>query len=240
MCIYVTHATRAFRTTTCREREFSLDQIWYVYFFLATKGHGEHPRMRDQLNTGATSEITWIWQTIQTIHIPIHANKVKMKGWLWRPNNIRGRYGHTEPYPVRSTILRCVHISRKTKFYKNNLQLYELQIRLTAAMHNVNNATQKQQGIRKNQCSQQNFLSLYFCLWKLGYHKCNSFWNIINSFSLGYFQPKTSWHLSYWWGNSPKKNLSQENCPDRESNPGPLRDRCACYLLLRSGGPWFQ
>ena len=35
----------------------------------------------------------------------------------------------------------------------------------------------------------------------------------------------------------PRKNLTQETCPDRGSNPGPLRDKRACYLLLHSGGP---
>ena len=34
----------------------------------------------------------------------------------------------------------------------------------------------------------------------------------------------------------PRKNLTQESCPDRGSNPGPLRDRRACYRLLHSGG----
>ena len=34
----------------------------------------------------------------------------------------------------------------------------------------------------------------------------------------------------------PRKNLSQETCPDRGSNPGPLRDKRACYHLLHSGG----
>ena len=34
----------------------------------------------------------------------------------------------------------------------------------------------------------------------------------------------------------PRKNLTQETCPDRESNPGPLRDRCECYRLAHSGG----
>ena len=29
----------------------------------------------------------------------------------------------------------------------------------------------------------------------------------------------------------PQKNLSQETCPDRGSNPVPLRDRRACYRL---------
>ena len=34
----------------------------------------------------------------------------------------------------------------------------------------------------------------------------------------------------------PRKNLTQETCPDRRSNPGPLRDKRACYHLLHSGG----
>ena len=34
----------------------------------------------------------------------------------------------------------------------------------------------------------------------------------------------------------PRKNLIQETCPDRGSNPDPLRDRRACYHLVHSGG----
>ena len=34
----------------------------------------------------------------------------------------------------------------------------------------------------------------------------------------------------------PRKNLTQETCPDRGSNPGSLRDRRACYHLVHSGG----
>ena len=34
----------------------------------------------------------------------------------------------------------------------------------------------------------------------------------------------------------PRINLTQETCPDRGSNPGPLRDRRACYHLPHSGG----
>ena len=34
----------------------------------------------------------------------------------------------------------------------------------------------------------------------------------------------------------PRKNLTQETCPDRGSNPDPLRDRRACYHLSHSGG----
>ena len=34
----------------------------------------------------------------------------------------------------------------------------------------------------------------------------------------------------------PRTNLTQETCPERGSNPGPLRDRRACYRLFHSGG----
>ena len=34
----------------------------------------------------------------------------------------------------------------------------------------------------------------------------------------------------------PQKNLTQETCPNCGSNPGLLRDRCACYHLAHSGG----
>ena len=34
----------------------------------------------------------------------------------------------------------------------------------------------------------------------------------------------------------PRKNFTQEACPDRGSNPGPLRDRRASYRLAHSGG----
>ena len=36
----------------------------------------------------------------------------------------------------------------------------------------------------------------------------------------------------------PRKNLTQESCHDRGSNPGPLRDKRACYRLLHSG--WIE
>ena len=51
----------------------------------------------------------------------------------------------------------------------------------------------------------------------------------------GTLGPKVSWHLSYRWGK-PWENLTQKTCPDRGSNPGPLRDKSACYHLLHSGG----
>ncbi|PSN42659.1 hypothetical protein C0J52_13030 [Blattella germanica] len=34
----------------------------------------------------------------------------------------------------------------------------------------------------------------------------------------------------------PQKNLTQETCPDRESNPGPLRERRIRYPLLHNAG----
>ena len=34
----------------------------------------------------------------------------------------------------------------------------------------------------------------------------------------------------------PRKNLTQETCPDRGSNPDPLRDRRACYHLAHPYG----
>ena len=35
----------------------------------------------------------------------------------------------------------------------------------------------------------------------------------------------------------PRKNLTQETCPDRGSNLGPLRNRHICYCLLHNSGP---
>ena len=37
----------------------------------------------------------------------------------------------------------------------------------------------------------------------------------------------------------PRKNITQETCPDWGSNPGPLRDKRACYHLFHSGGLKF-
>ena len=38
----------------------------------------------------------------------------------------------------------------------------------------------------------------------------------------------------------PRKNLTQETCPNRGSNLGPLRNKHACYHLLHSGGLEFS
>ena len=50
----------------------------------------------------------------------------------------------------------------------------------------------------------------------------------------GPYGPKVSWHLTD--GGKPRKNLAQEICPDRGSNPSPLRDRRACCRLFHSSG----
>ena len=63
--------------------------LYHIHTFLTTQGHGGSPRMRDQL----TSETTRTWKTVYAIHTPIHSNKANMKGWLWRPNDIRGLCG---------------------------------------------------------------------------------------------------------------------------------------------------
>ena len=79
-----------YRATTCRERELTLD---HIRTFLNTQGRGGLPRMRDQLNAGATSETARTWKTIHIIHALSHSNNVHMKGWLWRTNDIRGPCG---------------------------------------------------------------------------------------------------------------------------------------------------
>ena len=43
-------------------------------------------------------------------------------------------------------------------------------------------------------------------------------------------------HICLTGEEKSRKNVTQETCPDRGSNPGPLRDRCACYHLAHSGG----
>ena len=59
-----------YRATTCRGREFIF--ISHTYF-LTTQGHGEPPRLRDQLNAGATSETAQTWKTIHIRHTLTHS-----------------------------------------------------------------------------------------------------------------------------------------------------------------------
>ena len=42
--------------------------------------------------------------------------------------------------------------------------------------------------------------------------------------------------IRFTGAENPRKSLTQETCPNRRSNPGPLRDRRACYHLAHSGG----
>ena len=79
-----------YRATTCRERELTLE---HVHTFLTTQWHGVPPPKMNQLNVWATSETTRTLKKLHTIHAHIHSNKANMKGWLWRPNDIRGPCG---------------------------------------------------------------------------------------------------------------------------------------------------
>ena len=51
--LYVTHATRALQSKTCKGRELTLDHIHNIF---TTQGHGEPLRMREQFNDGTSSE----------------------------------------------------------------------------------------------------------------------------------------------------------------------------------------
>ena len=88
-CFYVTHGIRALKSHDLSGQGINSGSHTY---FLSTQGHGDHPRMRDKLNAGATSEKTRTRKTIHAIHAPIHSNKMNMKKWLWRPNDVRGPY----------------------------------------------------------------------------------------------------------------------------------------------------
>ena len=81
---------RPYRATTCRGRELNFGSHTY---FLTTQGYGVPPQMRDQLNTGATSETAQTWKTIHTRHTFIYSNEANMKWWLWQPNDIQGPCG---------------------------------------------------------------------------------------------------------------------------------------------------
>ena len=83
----MTHATQALQRHDLSGQGINSESHTY---FLTTQGHGEPPRMSEQLNVGATSETAQTWKTIHTRHTLIHSNKVTMKWWLWRPNDIRG------------------------------------------------------------------------------------------------------------------------------------------------------
>ena len=85
----MTHATRTLQSYDLSGE--GINSGSHTYFFDPTRTW-RASRMSDQLNVGATSETTQTWKTIglHTIHAPINSNKANMKGWLWRPNDIRG------------------------------------------------------------------------------------------------------------------------------------------------------
>ena len=87
---YVTNAYRALKSHDLSGGELILD---HIHTFFEHTRTWRPPRMRDQLNAGASSKTTRTWKTIHILSAPIHSNKVHMKGRLWRPNDIRGLSG---------------------------------------------------------------------------------------------------------------------------------------------------
>ena len=86
-CLYVTHATRALQN-----HDLSGDGInsgSHTHFFDHTRTW-RPPQKMDQLNAGATFKTTRTWKMIHSINVTIHSNKANMKGWIPRPNDIRG------------------------------------------------------------------------------------------------------------------------------------------------------
>ena len=75
----------------------------HTYFFWPHKDMEGHPGWEINSINVATSETTRTWKTIHTIHTPIHASKVTMKVWLWRPNDIRGPCGRKESWYLSYT-----------------------------------------------------------------------------------------------------------------------------------------
>ena len=71
-CFYVTYPYRALQN-------HDLSGEGSHRYFMTTQGHGEPPRMSDQLNAGANSESTRTLKTIHTIHSLTHSNKAVMR-----------------------------------------------------------------------------------------------------------------------------------------------------------------
>ena len=92
------HYGRQWPEMLTRPKTFNIHMI-HTYnsgshaYFLTTQGHGGPPRMSDQLNAEANLETTQTGKMIHTIHAPFYSNKVNMKGWLWRPNDLQGACG---------------------------------------------------------------------------------------------------------------------------------------------------
>ena len=84
---YVTHATRTLPSHDLSGEGINFEL--HTYFFDPTRTWRASPD-EESAQCRATSETTWTWKKIHTVHVPIHSNKTNMKGWLWRPNYIWG------------------------------------------------------------------------------------------------------------------------------------------------------
>ena len=138
----MTHAIRALQSHGLSGGGINFGSI---HTFLTTQIHGRPPRIRDQLNAGGTSETTRMWKTIHTIHY----SKANMKGWIWRPNYIRGPCGpkaswhlssgnlsrpriESEPTAWQARMLPpapqqwTIERSRRTKTTRNSSELWKM------------------------------------------------------------------------------------------------------------------
>ena len=89
----MTHASRALQTNDLSGEGIRCAS--HIYFFVHTRTWRASPDEGSVQcrGLGHLSETTETWKTMHTIHAPIHSNKANMKGWLWRPNDIRGPCG---------------------------------------------------------------------------------------------------------------------------------------------------
>ena len=79
-----------YRATTCRERELTLDHIHTLFYHTRTWRASPDEwsvQCRDHLRDNTNMKVE------TQHHAHIHSNKAKLKGWLWRPNDIRGPCG---------------------------------------------------------------------------------------------------------------------------------------------------
>ena len=84
-------APGTYTATTCRGR--GLNYGSHTYFFDHTRTWRFSPDEGSAQCRGHLRENTNMKETIHTIQEPIHSSKTNMKGWLWRPNYIRGPCG---------------------------------------------------------------------------------------------------------------------------------------------------
>ena len=86
----MTHATRDLQSHVLSGK--GINSGSHTYFLDHTRTRRASP-YEGSAQAGATSETTQTWKAIHTIYAPIYSSPANMKGWLWRPNDIRGPCG---------------------------------------------------------------------------------------------------------------------------------------------------